>query len=85
MRIYKQKDLEISKCKECPCFEEKSDTLGTEAYTYNCKTNHLEYICSYGNEKSLGTLDWKDGKWVGDAFNFKESIPEWCPLPKKYT
>lgn len=80
MRIYKREDLEINKCEECPYFKEKSDTLGLEAYTHNCKTNHLSYTCKYGNEKSLGTLDWINGKWVG---NFVEEIPDWCPLPKK--
>ena len=73
------KDKIVNKCSECDYYEKEQETTGLEAYTHNCRTNHIKHICT-NNDFSLGDSNWIDGKWVG---TFTDSIPEKCSLPKK--
>ena len=73
------KETAVNLCSECPARQEEEDTLGNEAYTTSCKTNHIEFNCTMLN-RTLGMLDWKGGKWVG---SYNDEIPNDCPLDKE--
>ena len=80
MKIWTRTETkDVKDCYECPECIIEEDTVGIEAYTVCCKTNHLEYSCGAKDIK-MGVLDWKNGKWVG---SFTGEIPDWCPLEDK--
>jgi len=45
----------VNSCAQCPDCETEEDTLGPEAYTTECRTNYIKYVCQC-MENNIGMM-----------------------------